>query len=242
MQRSERLAHFLLKSLRKANRLYGLLSDGDRIAIGVSGGKDSQTLLRLLCKWQPSAPFHYDLVAIHIGMNDIVDQAAEQAALLSELFETLGVEYSIRPLVLPTGENLPLNCFRCSWLRRKTLFIAAKELGCNKVALAHHADDIAETALLNLIYHGRLESMAPRKEMFDGQLTLIRPLALVEEKDLVYYARSAGFWREPACCPNGDRSKRAEMKKLLRSIKQINPRAQINLYHAVERAGWEAQD
>jgi tRNA 2-thiocytidine biosynthesis protein TtcA len=239
MNKPERLAHYLLKSLRKANRSYELISDGDRVAIGISGGKDSQTLLQLLHQWQSYAPFHYDLVAIHISMRDVFDQAIHQETHLARLFESMDIEHDIRPIDLPKDEPLPLNCYRCSWNRRKTLFRAAKELNCNKVALAHHANDIAETTLLNLLYHGRFESMAPRKEMFGGEITLIRPLVLIEEKDIVYYAKSANLDIETSCCPNSKVTKRAEIKNLLKSIKDINPKAQINLFRAVERIGWE---
>ena len=235
MKKSERIASFMLKSLRQANRAYGLIADGDRIAVGVSGGKDSQTLLRLLCRWQSYAPTHYDLVAVHVDMEAIWEGAAGRTAALESLSSSLKVPYAIRPLDLPPDEPRPLACFRCSWNRRKSLFTAAQELGCNKVALGHHANDIVETALLNLFFHGRLESMAPRLEMFDGAITLIRPLALIEEKDIVYYARAAGFWQEPICCPHGDRSKRMAMKEMLRAIKKVAPKAQINLFRAVER-------
>jgi tRNA 2-thiocytidine biosynthesis protein TtcA len=168
MKKSERIASFLLKSLRKANRVYGLIKDGDQIAVGVSGGKDSQTLLHLLHKWQPFAPIHYGLVALHVSATSIWEGAAESQVELEALFQSLNVPYAIRPLELAPDEPRPLNCFHCSWNRRRTLFATARELGCNKIALGHHADDIAETTLLNLFFHGRLESMAPRKEMFDG--------------------------------------------------------------------------
>ncbi len=239
MQKTERIARSLLKSLRKANRTYHLIADGDRIAVGVSGGKDSQTLLRLLHQWQSYAPVRYELVAVHIGMEPLWLQAAESRDGLETWFQSLNLPHHIRPLEMTPNEPRPINCFRCSWNRRKTLFRAAVELGCNKVALGHHADDIAETALMNLVYHGRLESMAPRKEMFDGQLTIIRPLALVEERRIVYFARAAGFWKEGTCCPHGEDSQRARMKETLRSLKKVNPKAQVNLFRAVERAeGW----
>ena len=92
---------------------------------------------------------------------------------------------------------------------------------------------------MNLLLHGRLESMAPKCAMFDGVITLIRPLALIEERDIVYYARSAGFFREAPCCTNGSDSKRSKVKELLRTAKAITPQAQRNLYRAVERtSGW----
>ena len=236
MNKSERTADYLLRSLRKANRTYGLIAEGDRIAVGVSGGKDSQTLIRLLHRWQPYAPIQYDLVAVHINMEKVMPGSADTRSDVQNLFPSLGVEYSIRPIELTANETAPLSCFRCSWNRRKTLFLAAQDLGCNKVALAHHANDITETVLLNLFFHGRLESMAPRLEMFGGQITLIRPLALIEEKDIVSYARSAGFWKESTCCQCAQQSKRAQMKALLREAKMIAPHAQINLFRAVEKA------
>ena len=239
MNRPERIASFLLKKLRKANRIYDLIEDGDRIAVGVSGGKDSQTLLRLLVGWQPYAPFGYDLIAVHLSAGSFRDDASQEPTDLQTLFRSMGVQHTIRPFLLPPGEPYPPDCFRCSWNRRKTLFMMARELGCNKVALGHHADDMAETALLNLFFHGRLESMAPRLEMFQGLITLIRPMALIEEKDIIYYARSAGFWRESGSCPYGNRSKRAEMRSVLRRIKHMAPDAQKNLLRAVDRAsGW----
>lgn len=241
MEKSERIASFLLKSLRKANRSYGLIEEGDRIAIGVSGGKDSQTLLRLLLKWQPHAPLRYQLRAVHIDTQAVWEGAREQAAELEALFVSLNIPYAIRPMALSHDEPRPLDCFRCSWNRRKTLFLTARELGCNKVALAHHANDVTETALLNLLFHGRLESMAPRLEMFHGNITLIRPLVLVEEKDIVYYARTAGFWSEADHCPNVDQSKRAQMRNLLIQSKKIAPQAQRNIFRAVERASAWAQ-
>jgi tRNA 2-thiocytidine biosynthesis protein TtcA len=236
MNKPERIASFLLKRLRKANRLYGLIEDGDRIAVGVSGGKDSQTLLRLLVRWQPCAPIGYDLIAIHLCADSSAAEAPRERLELQKLFLSLEVQHAIRPILLPPDEPHPPDCFRCSWNRRKTLFLTARELGCNKVALGHHADDIAETALLNLFFHGRLESMAPRLEMFQGLITLIRPMALIEEKDIVYYARAAGFWRESICCPYGNQSKRADMKRVLRTVKRVAPHAQHNLLRAVEHA------
>jgi tRNA 2-thiocytidine biosynthesis protein TtcA len=242
MEKSERIASFLLKSLRKANRAYGLIEEGDRIAIGVSGGKDSQALLRLLAKWQPSAPIHYDLIAVHIDASEIWDGAVEQRAKVKALFQDLQIEHTIRPIELAPDEPRPLSCFRCSWNRRRHLFTTAQELGCNKVALGHHADDIATTTLMNLLFHGRLESMAPKCEMFDGLITLIRPLALIEERDIVYLARSAGFFHKDPCCPNGAGSKRVEVQALLRQAKKVTPQAQRNLYRAVERASCWADE
>ena len=131
----ERIASFMLKSVRKANRRYHLLQDGDHIAVGVSGGKDSQVLLRLLARWQPIAPIQFQLTAIHITMPMLQVEADKQAAALHVLCESLMVPLHIRPLKVTENEPEPLDCFRCSWNRRRTLFLAARDLNCNKVAL-----------------------------------------------------------------------------------------------------------
>jgi tRNA 2-thiocytidine biosynthesis protein TtcA len=243
MEKSERIASFMLKSLRKANRAYRLIVDGDRIAVAVSGGKDSQTLLRLLHMWQPFAPFRYQLCAIHVVFEATVPGCPDQRNMVESLCRRLEIPFVIRQVQLSPQELESLDCFACSRSRRKELFFAARELGCNKVALGHHADDIATTALLNLFVHGRLESMAPRADLFDGALTVIRPLALMEEKDIVYYARSSGFWQPAQCCPIGETSQRSTMHEILRAVKKQVPRAQINVYRAVERiSGWTEND
>jgi tRNA 2-thiocytidine biosynthesis protein TtcA len=139
-------------------------------------------------------------------------------------------------------EPRPLNCFRCSWHRRKALFQAAHRLGCRKLALGHHADDAAETALLNLFYHGRLETMEPRVSFFDGQVIVIRPLIHVEEKEMVRFARSCGFPTDLGCCPRGAESRRRRMKELLRAVERDMPKAKINLLRAAERYGAAASD
>ena len=239
MEKSKRIASYMLKSLRKASRTYRLMADGDRIAVGVSGGKDSQTLLRLLHLWQPSAPFRYDLCAVHVMLDGVAPEQTVQQKVVEDLCRTLEVPFVIRHGQLSPEEQQSLECFRCSRRRRMEIFLAAHELGCNKVALGHHADDIAATALLNLFFQGRFESMAPRAELFEGSLTVIRPLALTEEKDIIYYARAAGFWRPSQCCPLGETSRRSEMRNMLRAVKRTAPRAQVNLYRAIERAsGW----
>lgn len=243
MGRPERIASYMLKSLRKANRTYRLMVDGDHIAVAVSGGKDSQTLLRLLHLWQPFAPMRYQLCAIHVVLEGVAQGHVAQQETVETLCGSLAVPLVIRRVHVSAEERDALNCFRCSRRRRQEIFLASHREGCTKVAFGHHADDIATTALLNLFYHGRLESMAPRQELFGGHVTVIRPLALIEEKDIVYYARAAGFWSPDACCPAAETSRRAAMHNVLKMIKSQAPRAQVNLYRAVEAAsGWTQEN
>ena len=119
---------------------------------------------------------------------------------------------------LAADDEPPLNCQRCTWLRRKAIFQAADALGCNVVAFAHHADDAAQTTLLNLLYGGDVRTLAPCADYFDGRFRLIRPLIYVPETDLTRFARASGFPPPPPACPRSDNSRRrrvAEMLKLL---------------------------
>jgi tRNA 2-thiocytidine biosynthesis protein TtcA len=162
---------------------------------------------------------------------------ADLSALRAWL-DTLGVEYYLVPAQEPQGKPKRPNqspCFYCAWRRRKTLFTKAQELGCNKLALAHNADDVAQTTLLNLFYQSKLTTMYPRVSFFGGKLVVIRPLAYVPEKEIVRYAREAGFPPPPPPCPAGSRSKRVLMGQILRMVEKSNPKVRVHLWRAVER-------
>nr|HID13392.1 tRNA 2-thiocytidine(32) synthetase TtcA [Anaerolineae bacterium] len=233
MSDPDRVASFLLKSVARACKEFDLLAEGDRVAVAVSGGKDSRALLQLLLRHRRKVPYQYELLALHIvgtpaGFPDLSPQ-------LELWFRELGVEYHFAPLELPPEEPLPLDCFRCSWNRRKALFTAAVGLGCNRLAFGHHADDAAATVLLNLMFNGKLETMAPRVEFFDGAITVIRPLIYLPEKELVRYGQAAGFPAPPSC-PQGLTSRRAQVKALLRQFDRDQKQIRINLWRAARRA------
>ena len=230
----DRIASFLLKPVARACKEFDLLAEGDRVAVAVSGGKDSRALLDLLLRYRARVPFSYDLIALHV-----VGTSAGFPDLRPELepwFQELGIDYRFAPLVLSPEEALPLDCHRCTWNRRKALFTAAAELGCNKLAFGHHADDAAATTLLSLMYGGRLETMLPRREFFDEQVTLIRPLIYVLEKDIVRYAKAAGFTDLSPLCPQGLTSKRVQVKALLRHFGRDQKQIRNNLWRAARQA------
>ncbi len=231
------LLFYLLKKLNKCHREHNLLQDGDRIALALSGGKDSCTLLDALL--QRRGIERYTVIPIHVvpapdmGCGIRADLDAMQAWL-----ERLGVEYYIVHAEEARGQPARPNqspCFYCAWRRRKALFQKAQEVGCNKLALAHNADDVAQTTLLNLFFQGKLTTMYPRVSFFDGRLIVIRPLAYVPEKEIVRYAREADFPPPPPPCPVGRNSNRALMRQVLRMVEQSNPKAKIHLWRAVER-------
>jgi tRNA(Ile)-lysidine synthase TilS/MesJ len=227
----DKLAFYLLKSVNKAIRDYHMLTDGDRVAVGVSGGKDSLALLDLLRLRQRSSVEKYELVAVHVVLQTpdgascagTATRAALEARWAAEgqecAFETMQVE----------GQP---DCFRCSYLRRKALFAVAERLGCQKLALGHHADDAAQTTLLNLAFHGRVETLRPRRVFFGGHFVLIRPLIYVPEKDLVRYARARALPVQPNACRRVRTSRRALVKGILRELEHEDPHVRINLFRA----------
>ena len=231
---SDSAAWNLSKSVNRAVREFGLIADGDCIAVGVSGGKDSRVLLDALRRGV-DVPGAYRLVAVHIdgtnaGLPNLVPT-------VEPWFHESSVEYDIAPLAVAEDEPLPMECFRCARNRRKALFFAAKRLGCNKVALGHHAVDAAVNTLMNMLYKGRLETLEPRRSYFDEQLTLIRPLIYTTEKEIARYARAQGWTFPPElACPREADARRAKFEHFLATFKD-KERAQIraNLWHLCQR-------
>ena len=233
-----RLQFYLLKGMNKAIRDYQMIADGDRIAVAVSGGKDSLTLLRLLWARRQLRPDKYELVAIHVVSDAESCGGSVDRAVLLEHIGRYGVECVVAELPMPTSQSARPNqspCFHCAWQRRKAIFETAARLGCNKVAFGHHADDLAETTLLNLFFQGRVETMEPRRVFFGGKLTVIRPLAYIEEKEIVRFARSADLPPPPPPCLGADRSQRELMHQIITQVRAVEPRIKINLFRAAAR-------
>jgi tRNA(Ile)-lysidine synthase TilS/MesJ len=233
MTNPDRIAHFLLKDVTRAVSEFELIDGGDRVAVAISGGKDSRTMLDLLLQHRRNVPYDYDLLALHV-----VGTEAGLPVLRPELepwFQDLGVDYRFVPMMLPPDEPLPLTCFRCSWNRRKTLFTTSVDLDCHKVAFGHHADDAAATTLMNLMFNGKLETMEPRVVFFDGAVTVIRPLITLPEKELIRYAKAAGYPDQPAC-PQGEASKRGEVEAFLRQFGCQQEQIRTNLWRAAREA------
>ena len=231
----DRLAYYLLKAVAKAQRVYRLFEPGDRIAVAVSGGKDSATLLDLLRRWEGVPRF--SLVAVHVRVEGACASGIDPVQLQA-WWHDLGIE-GVIVTSEPAESNAPRErqgpCFHCSWRRRKALFLAAQQLSCNKVALGHHADDVAVTTLLNLFYQGRCETMPARLSLFEGALTLIRPLYLIEEREIVRFVRSGAFPFAPATCYDGENQRRAYLAAVLRQLEREIRHIKRSLLNAVER-------
>lgn len=227
-----------MKSVNRAVREFGLIADGDRIAVGVSGGKDSRVLLDVLLHGV-DVPGTYSVVAVHVDGTSV--GLPNLVPTLEPWFRELGVDYDIAPLVVADDEPLPMDCFRCARNRRKALFLAAERMGCNKVAFGHHADDAAVTTLMSLMVKGRLETLEPRRSFFDGRLTLIRPLIYTTEKEIARYARAQGWTFPPElACPREAEARRGKFERFLATFKD-KERQQIraNLWRLSQRSGSE---
>lgn len=227
----DRLAYYLLKGVNKAIRDYEMIANGDRIAVAVSGGKDSLTLLRLLRLRQRSVPEKYETVAVHVTMRkpdgtSCADPDARNA--LEGYFQSERQACAFEAVDVDAQPG----CFRCSYLRRKAMFTAAQRLGCTKVALGHHADDAAQTTLLNLFFHGKVETLSPRRQFFGGQFELIRPMIYVPEKEIERFVRACAFPSIPVHCPHGLTSRRMLAKSVIRTLEQEYPKVKINLLRA----------
>ena len=211
---------------------YAMLADGDRIAVAVSGGKDSLTLLRLLHDRKQFTPIKYDLLAVHVDLG----YPGYNVKDLTSHFRKIGVKYHIERVGLFKGKKTrDVSCFWCSWNRRKALFQAAYRFGCNKVALGHHKDDIIETVLLNLFFHGEISAMSAKQELFKGKIILIRPLAYVEEDMIKRFAKEQGFSKQECKCPNHDNTQRACVGEIIRGVKKICPDVKTNIFRSVRR-------
>lgn len=235
----------LLSYTRKAVDEYSLISEGDKIAIGISGGKDSLALLYALAGLRRFYPKKFDICAItvHLGIKEM------DFTPVKELCKELDVEYHI---VETEINDIVFNirketnpCALCANLRKGALNTKALELGCNKIAYAHHRDDFNETFLMSLIYEGRINTFSPMVYLDKTQLTLIRPLIFVPEAEIIGFKNKYDLPVIKNLCPADGVTKREETKQLINSINQEAPGFHERLFGAILRGeikGWPPRD
>lgn len=226
----------LTKRFHKACADYSLIEQGDHILIALSGGKDSLALVELLGRRAQIFVPRFKVTAIHVRVKErayISDLAYLQSFCDEHRVPLIVRDTAINSLPYEgrDGEGSP--CFLCSWYRRKVLFDAAQELGCNKIAFGHHKDDIVETLLMNLIFEGKFTTIYPKLQMDKMPLQLIRPLCLIEERDLTRYAALRGFVPQKQPCPFEKASARTDIKSLVSQLETLNPNVRDSLWGAI---------
>ena len=214
---------------------FGMIEDGDKVMVCVSGGKDSYAMLDILMKLRERAPINFEIVAVNLDQK----QPNFPAETLPNYLKGLGVQYhieeqdtySIVKRVIPEGKT---TCGLCSRLRRGILYRVADELGATKIALGHHRDDILETLMLNMFYAGKLKGMPPKLRSDDGKHIVIRPLAYVPEKLLERYAADMNFPIIPCdLCGSQPNLQRQVMKEMLRDWEKKHPGRVENLFRSM---------
>ncbi len=237
MNETERLERRLLRATARAIEDFDLVEGGDRILVAVSGGKDSYALLHLLMRLRERAPVAFDLVAVNLDQG----HPGFPAHLLEAHFRSVGVPYrmlkedtlAIVKRVVPEGGTY---CSACSRLRRGILYNAAVELGCNKIALGHHRDDLVETLLLSALYSGRLKTMPVKLRSDDGRNVVIRPMAYAAEEDIAAFSEAMRFPVVPCgLCGSQPNLMRKRVKALLAELSAEHPSVKGNLMSALSR-------
>ena len=237
---SRRLEKRLNERFVKAMATYHLIEDDDRILVGLSGGKDSLLLLELLAKRAKILHPRFSVEALHVRMENI--RYETDTSYLQSFCDALGVPLHVKTTRFEIGSPADARdarrqkqpCFLCSWMRRKEIFNLAQELGCNKIALGHHQDDILHTALMNLCFQSRFASMPARLKMRKMPLTIIRPLCMIQEQDIKVYAELQGYQKQQKLCPYETDSHRTAIKHLYEEMERISPEVRYSIWGALE--------
>lgn len=235
----------ILGLMQKCIERFDLIKDGDKIAVGISGGKDSTLLIAALKAYQKFAKVKFDLVGINIDLGWQLDE--NELKLQKEFFDKYGIEFiqektEIGPLIFDIRkESNP--CSLCSKMRRGALNTMAIKHGCNKIALGHHSDDVIETFFLSMLYEGRLSTFSPITYMSRSDITLIRPFLYVSEKDIKLAAKKLNIPIVHNPCPADKHTKREEIKQLITKLdiefEDSKKRITRAIYHPERNNLWD---
>ena len=223
----------LLSKARRAAEDYDMIEEGDKIAVGLSGGKDSITLLYILATMRRFYPKKFEVVAITVDMGLEYDK--DEVEALKKLCEELNVEYVIEPTEIGKivfdvrKEQNP--CSLCANMRRGALNNTAVKVGCNKIALGHHADDLIETLFLSLFYESRLSTFSPVTHLERKNVTVIRPMIYIREKEISGFIKGKPILHNP--CPANKHTKRQYIKDLLKTLEKDNKKIKENVLGAI---------
>lgn len=218
----------------KAIHQYSLLQKGDRILVAVSGGADSLLLLWFLNHWLQKAPISYTILPVYLDMGFNAPAKESLPAVFREMGLSFHMEDTDFGIVAHSAQNRGKSpCFLCAMWRRKRLFQLTAALGCNKLALGHNQDDLIETFFLNLCYSGEMSTMVPKQEMFKGQLTIIRPLAMVPKDKVQRLAQELKLPISENPCPSAGKTRREAIKSLLTTLYSTDHRIRDNIFHGL---------
>ena len=225
----EKLLRRIEQRFNKGVVKYELINDDDKILVGVSGGKDSLALLELLARRSRILKPRFSVMAVHVGMKNIPYQT--DLSYLKAFAEKLGVPFVYYETSFDMSTDTRKSpCFLCSWNRRKALFTVAKSEECNNIALGHHMDYILETLLMNVTCQGAFSTMPPKLVMNKFDMTIIRPMCLVHEDDIIALARLQGYKKQVKNCPYETDSNRSVIKGILKQIEAMNPEARYSMW------------
>jgi tRNA 2-thiocytidine biosynthesis protein TtcA len=232
----EKLNRKIKKTVWNAINEFNMIEDGDKLMICLSGGKDSYTMLDILMQIQKASVFNFDIVAVNLDQK----QPGFPEHILPEYLTGVGVDfeiveedtYSIVKEKTPEGKS---TCSLCSRLRRGNLYTAAERLGCNKLMLGHHREDILETFFLNLFFAGKLETMPPKYRTNDGRFEVLRPLAYVKEKDIIRLAEIRNYPIIPCNLCGSQPNMQRQMTKAMMSAWEVKyPQRKEIMFNALK--------
>lgn len=222
----------------KAVKEYNMVEDGDRIAVGVSGGKDSLLLVKLFSELKKDRSRNFELIPISLDPGfkeedlDNLKLNMKRLDIDTNIFDT-----NIWEVAFSNGGKNP--CFLCAKMRRGVLYTRAEELKCNKLALGHHFDDIIETALINMFYGGTIKTMLPKVKSSSGNFDLIRPMCYVKEKSIISYTKNQGLTPMSCGCSfeaslDKNLSKRKEIKMMLTNLEKESPNIKQSIFSSLK--------
>jgi tRNA 2-thiocytidine biosynthesis protein TtcA len=225
------LATFSHRVGRGINRFH-MIGSGDKVLIGVSGGKDSLALSLALVERRKWVPVEYELFAVQVEWREY-PMTDEEKTGIDEFFAGLGIPFHrIVAGIAPAGFKKKFSCYTCSRNRKRILFDEAARLHARKIALGHHMDDIARTTMMNLLFHGEVATMMPVQQFFGGEVSIIRPLCEVRESEVSRVATRLCLPAAPNRCPNSNTNQRVLMKEILRMASHVNRHVVSNVYGA----------
>ena len=231
----ERFSHHVGRGVDR----FDMIRPGDKVLIGVSGGKDSLAMSAALVERRRWVPVEYDLCAVQVEWREFPMTAAEKEAI-DDFYRRLGIPFRrIEAGIAPPSFRKKFSCYTCSRNRKRILFEEAARVGAVKIALGHHMDDIARTTMMNLLFHGEVATMMPVQRFFGGRVSIIRPLCEVRESEIARVASRLHLPAGPSRCPNSDRNQRLLMKEILRMASRVNRHAVSNVYGAPWRINTE---